>query len=111
LDVFRRYRFALVYENLRSPRGYVTEKVFDCLKGDCVPVYLGCENYTDYIDSGCMVHRNSFVTLEALYKFLREMSPAQWEILRECGNEFLRGEGFKPFIRDLWDDIDAFLGV
>jgi hypothetical protein len=111
LDVFGNYRFALVYENLRSPRGYVTEKAFDCLRGGCVPVYLGCENYTAYIDSGCMVHRNSFVTLDALYKFLREMSPKQWEILRECGNQFLRGEGFKPFIQDLWDDIDTFLGV
>jgi hypothetical protein len=110
-DVFENYRFALVYENLRSPRGYVTEKPFDCLRGGCVPVYLGCENYMDYIDRGCMVHRKDFVSLDSLYRFLRTMSPKEWESMRECGRDYLASEGYRPFQQDLFDDIDTYLGV
>ncbi len=39
-DVFRRYRFALVFENQRQP-GYVTEKFLDCLLDGTVPIYWG----------------------------------------------------------------------
>lgn len=39
-DVFRRYRYALVFENQRQP-GYVTEKFLDCLLDGTVPVYWG----------------------------------------------------------------------
>jgi len=37
-DVFPMYRFALCYENLRDEPGYMTEKIFDCMRADCVPV-------------------------------------------------------------------------
>ncbi len=40
VDVFRRYRFALVFENQRQP-GYVTEKFLDCLLDGTVPIYWG----------------------------------------------------------------------
>jgi len=39
-DVFRRYQFALVFENQRQP-GYVTEKFLDCLLDGTVPIYWG----------------------------------------------------------------------
>ncbi|HVP21143.1 MAG TPA: glycosyltransferase family 10 [Anaerolineaceae bacterium] len=39
-DTFRRYKFALVYENQRQP-GYVTEKFLDCLLDATVPIYWG----------------------------------------------------------------------
>jgi hypothetical protein len=39
-DVFRRYKFALVFENQRQP-GYVTEKFLDCLLDGTVPIYWG----------------------------------------------------------------------
>ncbi len=40
MDVFRRYKFALVLENQRQP-GYVTEKFLDCLLAGIVPIYWG----------------------------------------------------------------------
>jgi len=40
IDVFRRYKFALVFENQRQP-GYVTEKFLDCLLDATVPIYWG----------------------------------------------------------------------
>ena len=39
-DVFRRYRYALVFENQCQP-GYVTEKFLDCLLDGTVPIYWG----------------------------------------------------------------------
>lgn len=47
LATLRRYRYALVIENVRWP-GYVTEKVFDALAAGCVPLYMGPEAIGNY---------------------------------------------------------------
>lgn len=47
LDVLRRYRFNLAFENCID-RDYVTEKWFDCLLAGCVPVYAGAPNIADF---------------------------------------------------------------
>ena len=47
LEVLRRYRFNLAFENCID-RDYVTEKWFDCLLAGCVPVYAGAPNIADF---------------------------------------------------------------
>lgn len=47
LDVLRRYRFALAFENAVA-HDYVTEKWFDCLLAGCVPVYFGAPNVAEF---------------------------------------------------------------
>jgi hypothetical protein len=40
IDIMRRYRYCLVFENQRQP-GYVTEKLLDCFVAGSVPLYWG----------------------------------------------------------------------
>jgi hypothetical protein len=40
IDIMRRYRYCLAFENQRQP-GYVTEKLLDCFVAGSVPLYWG----------------------------------------------------------------------
>ena len=40
------FKFNLCPENLNAD-GYVTEKIFDSIRSDCIPLYLGGGNYLE----------------------------------------------------------------
>lgn len=67
------YRFAICYENNSDTPGCVTEKIFDCMMGGCVPIYWGVPNITAYIPRNCFVDRRDFATNEELYSYLKGM--------------------------------------
>lgn len=46
VDLLRRYRYCLVMENQRQ-NGYITEKLFDCLPAETVPIYWGAPDIHD----------------------------------------------------------------
>lgn len=48
------YRFSVVIENVRE-RNYFTEKLLDAILCDTVPVYWGCPNIGDFLDTGGMI--------------------------------------------------------
>jgi hypothetical protein len=48
------YRFSVVIENVRE-RGYFTEKLIDCILCDAVPIYFGCPNIGDFMDTSGMI--------------------------------------------------------
>lgn len=73
LDTFSQYRFGLCFENLYHPiwsRGYLTEKIFDCMAADCVPVYYGCYNVEDHIPSECYIDFRKYGSFKNLDRFL-----------------------------------------
>ena len=76
-EVLRRARFAIAYENSRGAPGYVTEKIFDCFRCGCVPVYIGPANITDYVPADCFVDGDGFADAGALIRHLRDMSDAR----------------------------------
>jgi hypothetical protein len=48
------YRYSLVIENVRE-RNYFTEKLMDALLCQTVPIYWGCPNIEDFIDTSGMI--------------------------------------------------------
>jgi len=48
------YRYSIVIENVRE-RNYFTEKLIDALVCQCVPIYWGCPNIGDFIDTSAMI--------------------------------------------------------
>ena len=48
------YRFSVVIENIRE-RNYFTEKIVDAVLCETVPIYWGCPNIGDFMDTGGMV--------------------------------------------------------
>jgi hypothetical protein len=87
-DAYRSHRFALCFENVTGIDGYLTEKLFDCLRGGTVPVYWGAENVTEYVPEGAFVDYREFGCPAALHEHLISMDETTWREMLEAGREF-----------------------
>lgn len=79
IDVLKNYKFCICYENIKNIPGYITEKIFDCFRCGCIPVYWGADNITDYIPSNCFIDRNQFANHDELYEYLKNMNQTTFE--------------------------------
>ena len=96
-DVFPKYRFALCYENTIGP-GYITEKVFDCMRSDCVPIYLGAPNINDYLPQDIYIDRRQFSTDEELGDYISSIDEFEYENYRKNIAAYLSSNQFTPFL-------------
>lgn len=99
-EVYPLYRFGLCYENMRDEPGYITEKIFDCLRSDCVPVYWGASNISDYIPADAFIDRRLFPSNGDLERFLVDMPEAEYSRMREAATEYLAGSQFHVFTEE-----------
>ena len=53
------YKFSICFENAIIP-GYITEKIFDCFFGKCIPIYLGAPDIEDFIPKNCYIDFRDF---------------------------------------------------
>jgi hypothetical protein len=68
------YRYSVVIENVRE-RHYFSEKLIDAILCKTVPIYWGCPNIGDYLDTTGMVICDS---AEDIHRALRAMSDADF---------------------------------
>ncbi len=92
-DVLPRYRFALCYEN-QQMEGYVTEKLFDCLRCGVIPVYLGDPGIGSVVDPRCFIDRRRFAGDEELLACLRDMRETEFRERRQVARVFLGTAAF-----------------
>ena len=92
LEVLAGYRFCLCIENTPM-RGYVTEKLFDCLYAGTVPLYLGAPDIETLVPPDAYVDIRSFKGWGDLWESVRVMSDRDWQLRREAGKAFIRGPG------------------
>ena len=64
------YKYCLCFENLTNIKGYLTEKIFDCFKARCVPIYWGTTNIERYIPRDCYIDYREFGDYQKLFDFL-----------------------------------------
>lgn len=95
--VLERYNFAICYENARDVPGYITEKIFDCFFARCVPVYWGADNVSHYIPASCFIDRRAFDSLEELYHYMIDMSPACYQEYQNAIAAFVAGPQAERF--------------
>lgn len=81
-QIFHNYRFAICFENTRTKKNYITEKIWDCLNAQIVPVYAGAGNITDYIPEECFIDFYKFNSYDELANYLEHMT-------QECYNGYL----------------------
>lgn len=79
IDVLKNYKFCICYENIKDIPGYITEKIFDCFRCGCVPVYWGAHNISDYIPANCFIDRKQFSTYDELYDYLNTIDEKTFE--------------------------------
>ncbi len=80
-ETFAKYRYALCFENTFHPlwtRGYLTEKILDCMASGTVPVYYGCSNIEELVPRDCFIDYRRFASLEELDAFLQDMTDHEY---------------------------------
>lgn len=105
IDVLKNYKFCICYENIKDIPGYITEKIFDCFRSGCVPVYWGAENVTDYIPENCFIDRRKFNSDEQLYQFMNNMDATTHQTYIENIQKFLQSPAAHLF------SIDTFCTI
>lgn len=96
-EVYHKYRFAIAFENIKNVKGYVTEKILDCICSGIVPIYYGADNIRDYVPEECFIPYEKFSSLSALKKFLCDMPESEYRKYLEAGEKFLKSEKVGKF--------------
>jgi len=96
-NTISKYKFCISFENMKNQRGYISEKIIDCFVGDCIPVYYGASNITDYIPKNCFIDFREFKSYETLYQFMKNMDQKTYESYIEAGRNFLTSPQAQPF--------------
>lgn len=110
--IFPKYKFALCYENIIDQAGYVSLKIFDCLRSDCVPVYLGAPDIADYIDKEAFVDRRDFKPLEDMGKYLSCVDEKEYQKFIDAGKAYLESARFRLFLSENFVDTTVrVLGI
>lgn len=104
-DVLPRYRFSLCYENIHNEPGYLTEKIFDCMRAKCVPIYWGAPNITDYVDADAFIDRRQFRSDIELESYLLSMTEQEYERFQAAMQDYLQSERFAKFLPPAYADI------
>lgn len=65
LEVYNQYKFVFCFENSYQP-GYVTEKIFNGLLSNSIPIYCGAPDIKDFLDTSGFIHvePNSIATFD-----------------------------------------------
>ncbi|MBI5140220.1 MAG: hypothetical protein HZA94_02125 [Candidatus Vogelbacteria bacterium] len=99
-----KYKFALCYENTTNVRGYISEKIFDIIQSECVPIYWGADNVDEYIDPNAFVDKRRFKNDTELAKYLFSVTKEDHNKMILAGRRYLRGEKFKQFTPESFCD-------
>jgi len=96
-NAYRNYRFAICYENAFIP-GNIDEKIFDCMRSNCVPIFLGAPNVNKYIDEAAFINRRDFKDDAELERYIVGMTEGEYEKYREAIRDYLAGSKFERFL-------------
>jgi hypothetical protein len=99
-EIYEKYKFSICYENVEGFNGYITEKIFDCFFGGCVPIYLGAPNITQHIPLDTFIDKRNFKSYEELYDYLKNMPDAEYQNYLSAIKKFLKSDKFYPFTID-----------
>lgn len=90
-EVLSQYSFSLCFENM-SMKGYLTEKLFDCLYAGTIPLYLGAKDINDLIPEKAYIDCRRFSSWEDLHDKVMSMSDPEIRTMRDAGRAFIQSK-------------------
>lgn len=75
--ILSKFRFCLCFEN-NEIKGNISEKIMDCFKSKCIPVYRGAINIGELISKDCYIDALKFKNYEDLYQYLMNMKEEEY---------------------------------
>lgn len=97
IDVLPNYKFSLCYENLAGEKGYVSEKIFDCLRCGTVPIYWGASNIADFVDTDTFIDRRQFKSNKELADFIVNMGEEEYNKYLKAIDSYLKSDKYYLF--------------
>lgn len=106
IKLLSNFKYCLCFENLTDVNGYITEKIFDCLKAKCIPVYWGATDIEKYIPENCFIDYRRFENYQKLLDYLNSIDEKVYNTYVKNIEELLSN---KKFI-DTWfeDEFSNF---
>lgn len=78
LKVFNKYRFVICFENSYND-GYVTEKIFNCLFANTIPIYSGSSKIEEIINPDCFINVPENSDMDALVEKIKKINASEEE--------------------------------
>ena len=111
-EVLPFFRFSLCYENVDGVPGYITEKIFDSMRCNCVPIYWGASNISEYVDPRAYVDRRDFKNDGELATYISQMKPSEYDGYLSAILSFLASDKFSRFLGTNYvDTVFRVLGI
>lgn len=101
-EVLSRYRFSLCFENM-AMKGYLTEKIFDCLYAGAIPLYLGAPDISELVPGEAYIDCRRFASWEEMWREVCGMSDQAVESMRQAGRAFIEGPHGMRYYNSLLD--------
>jgi alpha(1,3/1,4) fucosyltransferase len=98
------YKFGLCYENIEGEKGQVTEKIFDCMRSNCVPIYWGASNINDFVDKDAFIDRRNFKSNKELADYLNNITEKKYNAYLAKIDSYLETPNFKRFLSSSFVD-------
>lgn len=73
IKLLSNFKYCLCFESLTDTNGYISEKIFDCFKARCVPIYWGASDIEKYIPKDCFIDFRDFGDYEKLLTHLNSI--------------------------------------
>lgn len=100
LTYIGRYRYYFALENHSDEDSLISERVWDALWGDAVPVYHGSRRLADFVPRECFVDASAFRHPRELLKWLCDAPEQVWQRHLDAGRAFVRGSGVEGYLPD-----------
>lgn len=101
IAVLSHFKYCLCFENLTNVNGFITEKIFDCFKARCVPVYWGANDITRNIPKTCFIDFRNFRNYRKLLTYLQALNESTYRKYIENIEKLLAD---KKFIDDWFEE-------
>lgn len=89
-EVYHQYRFAICYENIEGLKGYITEKLPDCLVSGIVPIYSGSTDVAAYVPDNCYIRLRDYRDYDSLYEYISGMDEDTYNTYLFNADAFLK---------------------
>jgi len=98
-QVLPEYRFSIYHEHILGIKGCFRSRI-DCLQADCISIYLGASDISDYIPSNTFIEKRKFTHPELL-EYLESVDREEFEEYLDNIQAFLNSdEGEVHFERE-----------
>jgi hypothetical protein len=89
IELYRTVKFAYCYENVANFPDYISEKIFDCFFGGCIPIYWGSNTINNHIPTDCFIDRRDFKNTEEVHRYLLNINENEYENYQNNIHRFL----------------------